>query len=216
MDQLILSTEVDNILPLLSAINGECRDVMSKLLCHYFFAPCGANDQLHLPLAVCQDECHYVQTVCNKQWGVVNHLLSAAGLSNVSCNATGSLLQGLAPCCIDAGIQIHFMITTTKTNPSTEISITTEKDLATEKGLATESSGMDVSMCITIVTFCLILISTGTETSLGLVIGLLAAFLIILIAAIFMTICLATVFARKRKATIRSLQLEVLTRSAIV
>ena len=106
MDQLTLSTELDNILPLLSAVNGECGNVMSKLLCHYYFAPCGANDQLHLPVAVCQDECHYVQTVCNKQWGVVNHLLSAAGLSNVSCNATGTLLQGLAPCCIDAGIQI--------------------------------------------------------------------------------------------------------------
>ncbi len=61
-------------------------------------------------------------------------------------------------------------------------------------------------------------ISTGTETSLGLVIGLLVAFLIILIAAASVTICLATVVIRKRKdkATIRSLQLEVLTRSAIV
>ena len=51
-------------------------------------------------------------------------------------------------------------------------------------------------------------ISIGTETPLGLVIGLLAAFLIILIAVIIVTICLATVVVRKRKATIRSLQLE--------
>ena len=59
-------------------------------------------------------------------------------------------------------------------------------------------------------------ISTGTETSLGLVIGLLVAFLVILIGTVIVTICLATVVVRKRKATIRNLQLEVLTRSAIV
>ena len=59
-------------------------------------------------------------------------------------------------------------------------------------------------------------ISTGTETSLGLVIGLLVAFLVILIGTAIVTICLATVVVRKRKATIRNLQLEVLTRSAIV
>ena len=47
-------------------------------------------------------------------------------------------------------------------------------------------------------------------------IGLLIAFLVILIGAVIVTICLATVVVRKRKATIRSLQLEVLTRSATV
>ena len=56
----------------------------------------------------------------------------------------------------------------------------------------------------------------ATETSLGLVIGLLIAFLMILIGAVIVTICLASVVVRKRKATIRSLQLEVLTRSVIV
>ena len=59
-------------------------------------------------------------------------------------------------------------------------------------------------------------ISTGIETSLGLVIGLLIAFLMILTGAVVVTICLAIVIVRKRKATIRSLQLEVLTRSVIV
>ena len=71
-----------------------------------------------------------------------------------------------------------------------------------------------MSQCMYIIT--IIPISIGTETPLGLVIGLLAAFLIILIAVIIVTICLATVLVRKRKATIRSLQLEVLTRSVMV
>ena len=107
MDQLTLSTELDErVYPLLSGFNGECGDLMSRLLCHYFFAPCGANGQLHLPLAVCPDECQYVQSVCERSWSIVNQLLSRAGLGTVSCSATGSLLQGLALCCIDAGIDI--------------------------------------------------------------------------------------------------------------
>ena len=71
-------------------------------------------------------------------------------------------------------------------------------------------------MCIVMYDFVSCQFSTGTETSLGLVIGLLVAFLVILIGTVIVTICLATVVVRKWKATIRNLQLEVLTRSAIV
>ena len=48
--------------------------------------------------------------------------------------------------------------------------------------------------------------------TLGLAIGLLVTFLIVLMGVVIVTICLATIVVRKRKATIRSLQLEVLTR----
>ena len=156
MDQSILSTLLDErIFPILHGGDGECGDLMSRVLCHYFFAPCGAEGQLHLPLSVCPSECHYVQTVCEKQWGIANHVFSAAGLSNVSCSATGALLQGLAPCCTDAGIQIvgktlkfeifiDYLYTIQHDlyiDPMT--TTTTEKSLSTEKGLATESTGME-------------------------------------------------------------------------
>ncbi len=95
------------ILPLLRAVNGECSDLISRLLCHYFFAPCGVNGQLHLPLSVCEEECHYGQSTCETQWRIVNSLLSAAGLSSINCSATGALLQRLDLCCIDAGIKIE-------------------------------------------------------------------------------------------------------------
>ena len=51
--------------------------------------------------------------------------------------------------------------------------------------------------------------------TLGLVIGLLVTFLIVLMGVVIVTICLAAVVVRKRKATIRSLQLEVLTRCVV-
>ena len=104
----MLSTGLDErILPLLEGVNGECSDLISRLLCHYFFSPCGANGQLHLPLAVCQKECHYVQSTCETQWRIVNSLLSIGGLSSINCSATGAILQRLDLCCIDAGIKIE-------------------------------------------------------------------------------------------------------------
>ena len=111
MDQSFLSDELDGrVLPYLIGDDEECGDLISRVLCHYFFAPCGANGLLHLPLAVCPDECIYVQSACSRQWGIVNSLLSIAKVNMVNCT-NGSLLQGLAPCCIDAGIEIKSMQT---------------------------------------------------------------------------------------------------------
>ena len=108
MDQLMLSTLLDErIFPILHGNDGECGDLISRVLCHYFFAPCGANGQLHLPLSVCQEECQYVQSACESDWRIVDNVLSSAGLSTVGCTSTDALIQGLAPCCIDAGIKIQ-------------------------------------------------------------------------------------------------------------
>ena len=105
--QSLLSSELDDrILPVLGGHDGECGDLISKVLCHYFFAPCGENGLLHLPLSLCPEECHFVESVCGNQMGTVNELLDNAGLSTVNCTATKVLIQDLSPCCIDAGIEI--------------------------------------------------------------------------------------------------------------
>ena len=108
MNQTVLSMELDDrVLPILRGDNVECHELISKVVCHYFFAPCGENGLLHLPLSVCPEECHYVESTCASEWSVVNDILSRAeGLSTVDCNATGSLLGGLSPCCVDARIQL--------------------------------------------------------------------------------------------------------------
>ena len=106
MNQSLLSKELDGrIFPVL---RGECGDLISKVLCHYFFAPCGASGLLHLPLSMCSEECHYVEIVCADQWKIVNTLLMGiTKVNNISCEATGALLQDLTLCCIDAGIEIN-------------------------------------------------------------------------------------------------------------
>ena len=105
MNQSILSKELDvRIFPFLS---GECVDLISRVLCHYFFAPCVmTNDLLPLPLSMCPEECHYVEIACADQWKIMNILLiGSTKLNSISCEATDALLEGLAPCCIDAGIK---------------------------------------------------------------------------------------------------------------
>ena len=52
----------------------------------------------------------------------------------------------------------------------------------------------------------------GAPVPVELVIGLLSALVVILIVVVIGTVCLATVVTRKKKATIRSLQKEVLSR----
>ena len=108
MNQSLISKELDERIFHVLSDDGECDDLISRVLCHYFFAPCGANGQLHLPLSVCPNECHYVQSACPVLWRRVNSLLDIANLNTINCT-NGSLLQGLAPCCIDAGIEIKRM-----------------------------------------------------------------------------------------------------------
>ena len=105
MNQTLLSNELDGrIHPVL---NRECGDLISKVLCHYFFPPCGANGLLHLPLTICPEECGYVEIACENQWITMNDLLAGSTkLNRISCKGTGALLHGLTPCCIDAGIEI--------------------------------------------------------------------------------------------------------------
>ena len=107
MNQTVLSMELDDrVLPILSGDNVECRELISKVVCHYFFAPCGENGLLHLPLSVCHEECHYVESTCASEWIVINNLLSNAQLSPIDCNSTSTLLKHLDPCCIDAEIDM--------------------------------------------------------------------------------------------------------------
>ena len=58
----------------------------------------------------------------------------------------------------------------------------------------------------------LVIGSRMDSTTTGIVIGILVAFLLLLVGVIAVTIGLAAVIIKKRKTTIRSLQLEVLTR----
>ena len=108
INQSFISNELDaRIDPVLS---GECGDLISRVLCHYFFAPCGANGLLHLPLSVCSEECHYVESTCASEWKVVNNLLRNPRLKPVDCGITGALLQGLTLCCTHAEIDIKSIL----------------------------------------------------------------------------------------------------------
>ena len=107
LNQSFVSSELDDrIRPVLGGHGGDCGNLISKVLCHFFFAPCGENGLLHLPLSLCSEECHYVESTCDNEWKIVNSLLINAGLNTINCRSTGAHLQGLTPCCFNATIEI--------------------------------------------------------------------------------------------------------------
>ena len=107
MNQSVLSRQLDDKVFSILNSSRECNDLISKVVCHYFFAPCGANGLLHLPQSVCPEECHYVKSTCESDWSVVNQMLrGTTDLSPISCDATDTHLRGLSPCCINASIEI--------------------------------------------------------------------------------------------------------------
>ena len=110
MNQSVVSRELDSrVLPILSE-DDECNNLISKVVCHYFFAPCGANGLLHLPLSVCPEECHYIESTCESKWMTTNDLLNSAGLNIIDCNTTSDLLQGLSPCCTDLELTSMYFV----------------------------------------------------------------------------------------------------------
>ena len=191
INQSFISDELDTrIDPVLS---GECGDLISRVLCHYFFAPCGANGLLHLPLSVCTEECRYVESTCADKWNITNTLLSETDLKSVNCNSTGILLQGLNPCCVDAGIEIrcrthYHLFNTHLTIFLTPLAVSTEPPAVSDEAKKSNPT--------------------------PLVVGILVPGFIVLLGLVIIAICLATVVVKKRKASVRSLKLEVLSRSA--
>ena len=216
MNQSYISTLLNQRIRPSLIDDEQCGELISRLLCHYYFAPCGANGQLHLPLAVCPDECHYVQSTCPVQWRSVITTLGFTGLSTVNCT-DGSLLQGLAPCCSDAGIEIEItselMIIMLGVYHLIQI-LSSSPCLSPPLPFLFPVHFSPLLFPIATVTEMPMSTSSPEGRILGIVIGVLVPCVVILVCIVIVAICLASLlFVTKRKKTVRNLQMAVLTRS---
>ena len=83
----------------------QCRDLVSAIICNYFFAPCGnIIDGVHLPLSVCEEECTCVKEDCSALWRKAQQIL-AENLDMIYCSDTMTRFQGLSLCC--SGLDIN-------------------------------------------------------------------------------------------------------------
>ena len=93
-----------------------CRDVALRLVCYYYYPPCGNSTHFLPPNSPCMDTCSYIsETVCPDQWMRVLDFLKLPGVSDnvvrlnlffLNCTNPGAALNQLPHCCSDAGIEI--------------------------------------------------------------------------------------------------------------
>ena len=103
-----LISQVNLGIVILESIPDKCKEVARKLVCKFFFIPCGKNGTLVSPQAICEDECTYLSVdLCPNEWELaVQHfarqpILDQFGLSWVNCSNPGKILEPLPHCCSD-------------------------------------------------------------------------------------------------------------------
>ena len=101
------TTIVFDLLPM------QCRDVAIKVLCTFYFIPCGTSTAFEPPVSVCSEECfHLRNNLCPTQWEqalsyfAVRPNLVEVGLNLIDCNSSGEILTPLSHCCVDAGVTL--------------------------------------------------------------------------------------------------------------
>ena len=106
---------------LLNFVQDPCRDELARVLCNYYYYPCGVNGTLTVPQYICSDVCHYVSSIhCMLEWvslsAVVHehvrsstnpHIRNDPTLLVPRCNETDlplSFLDLSNDCCTNGGL----------------------------------------------------------------------------------------------------------------
>ena len=92
----------------------ECRDPALRILCHYYFPPCGNSTVFDPPTSVCMETCNYLRELCPNEWNDVetrfeeyHNIVSSYGAAFINCSNTGEYLNPLSYCCSDVGVDIR-------------------------------------------------------------------------------------------------------------
>ena len=83
--------------------SSRCQDLIRRVLCLYYYPPCGFNGTLTAPVSICPEECFYVQHECTDAWTELESLVSIT-LDFINCSSPAQILDPLPHCCADAGI----------------------------------------------------------------------------------------------------------------
>ena len=102
---------------ILSLVPDKCLDPALRVLCHFYFPPCGNSTHFQSPTSVCIEFCNYLQELCPFEWGQAiaffeenDSRLRPQGLTFINCSNTGEYLDPLSYCCSDVGLQIRMFI----------------------------------------------------------------------------------------------------------
>ncbi len=121
-DQSAVTATLEPIANIVARSNDSmCQELVSMILCNYYFAPCGSVNGVHLPLSLCEEECVLVRDNCSELW---TQVMDQQGIEVIACNETTSRFEGLSACCdgygIDTGsyvIRYYYAMCTTLISP---------------------------------------------------------------------------------------------------
>ncbi len=102
LTQAQMGKQLDSALPrsVLSMASDDCRDKVAKVLCNYYFTPCGTQDSQTAPVSVCPEECAYVALTCPEVWKLIRDTLTGeTDLKVLECSNPSAILQPLLHCC---------------------------------------------------------------------------------------------------------------------
>lgn len=101
-EQSQISNELDSALPdsTLALASEECQEKVLRVVCRYYFTPCGTETNTTVPVSVCPEECTSVSSSCPKLWDFMkNTLIEETDLQFIDCDNPSAVLQPLPHCC---------------------------------------------------------------------------------------------------------------------
>ena len=96
----------------MSVGSESCRELVQRILCYYYFIPCGMNTTFIPPTSICEDECLYVVNTC-PEIRIIGGFLNQdvdQGFRFINCDNPSLILQPLASCCTSAGVEMELLV----------------------------------------------------------------------------------------------------------
>ena len=98
----ILNSKMQRFQELFTTQDKDCVDQVYRVMCRFYFPPCGNFTHSLPPSSICQRECSQVQLKCLETWQFAAAVL--APYPFINCDDTSQLLFPLPNCCTGAGI----------------------------------------------------------------------------------------------------------------
>ena len=93
-------------------ISDACREPARRVLCYFYYPPCGNETVFESPREVCSDTCSFLRDdLCPVEWesatqhfNGIGDFVTSFGLNFIDCNDPGAFIHPLPHCCSDAGL----------------------------------------------------------------------------------------------------------------
>ena len=106
MSQMEIANELSMIESALSLASASCQELVLRVVCHYYFIPCGRNGTQFPPTSICSEECSFVQSNCLSVFNAIEVILDDTGMDFIDCTNPASVLNPLPSCCTGVGVVI--------------------------------------------------------------------------------------------------------------